>query len=167
MTSHQSVALPVNADLLKRLREDKFCIRDAAGGVGPLLNNPLSMQAADEIERLKAILNSAHETRLEMALELSRATEKIANMKDELADALAEPTALRIELDEARQAISDCSTWIPVAERVPSLRAYVVAWETAGTLHCTIAQYRGTAGWYGPWGEKIQVTHWQPLPEAP
>lgn len=68
---------------------------------------------------------------------------------------------------KAESSFSDFAKWIPVSERTPAIRAFVLAWETAGALHCTVAQYRGTPGWFGPWDEKIEITHWMPLPEAP
>lgn len=114
--------------------------------------------------RTEAIMQMVRGLNGLMAYNAKSACEKVEQEVAALETDLMQHAATVADLE---QRFAKASSWIPVSERLPFLRAYVWAWETAGALHCTIAQYRGSSGWYGPWDEQITVTHWMPLPEAP
>jgi len=77
---------------------------------------------------------------------------------------------LEAELKNARELIGMTPepafpAWIPVSERLPEDKLDVLAVSRGGLIiSCFIDEYKM---WYAPCADRLNVTHWMPLPTPP
>jgi len=105
---------------------------------------------------------------VQLGIDLEFEKRRVAELQDEILKAGLRQGNYIKELHTSQDRIAELEEsqrWIPVGERLPEDRLNVLTVSRGGLIiSCFIDEYKM---WYAPCADRLNVTHWMPLPEPP